>query len=89
MSIAEEDIRIIQDLNPVRTPEASTKEILILGDECIGAYRRHLKSWEERGWRIDLKALRETAGDIAYAIPSPDRPVSKNWVLDTIPLVGS
>jgi phenylpropionate dioxygenase-like ring-hydroxylating dioxygenase large terminal subunit len=89
MSIAEEDIRIIEQLNPARTPETSTKEILILGDECIGAYRRHLKSWEKRGWRIDLKTLRDTAGDIAYAIPSPDRPVSKNWVLDTIPLVGS
>jgi phenylpropionate dioxygenase-like ring-hydroxylating dioxygenase large terminal subunit len=89
LSIAEEDIRIIQELNPTRTPETSTKEILMLGDECIGAYRKHLKAWEERGWRIDLKALRETAGDIAYAIPSPDRPVSKNWVLDTIPLMGA
>jgi phenylpropionate dioxygenase-like ring-hydroxylating dioxygenase large terminal subunit len=88
LSIADEDIRLIQELNPVRTPESSTKEILIIGDECIGAYRKHLKQWEERGWRIDLKTLRETAGDIAYAIPSPARPGSKNWVLDSIPLMS-
>jgi phenylpropionate dioxygenase-like ring-hydroxylating dioxygenase large terminal subunit len=89
LRIAEEDIRLVEELNPVRTPESSTKEILITGDECIGAYRKHLKAWEKRGWRINLKALHETAGDIAYAIPSPERPVSKNWVLDTIPLVGT
>jgi hypothetical protein len=86
LAIAEEDIRIIQELNPLRTPESTTKEILIVGDECIGAYREHLKGWEQRGWRIDMKAMRETAGDVAYAIPSPDRRSSKGWVLDTVPL---
>ena len=87
LAIAEEDIRLIQELNPVRTPESSTKEILVIGDECIGAYRKHLRQWQQRGWRIDLKKLRETAGDVAYAIPSPARAASKNWVLDTIPLM--
>ena len=33
LSIAEEDIRIIQELNPVRTPESSTREILITGEK--------------------------------------------------------
>ncbi len=87
MAIAEEDIRVITRLNPVRTPETMTKEILITGDECIGAYRRHLDQWERRGWRIDRKKLRETAGDIAYAIPCPARRTSGNWVLDPVPLM--
>jgi phenylpropionate dioxygenase-like ring-hydroxylating dioxygenase large terminal subunit len=87
MAIAEEDIAVITKLNPVRTPEGSTKEILSVGDECIGAYRRHLKEWERRGWRIDRKKLRETAGDAAYAIPCPARRTSKNWVLDPVPLM--
>ena len=87
LSIAEEDIRIIQELNPSRTPESSTKEILIVGDECIGAYREHLKNWERRGWRIDMKAMRDMAGDVAHAIPSPDRRLSKGWVLDPVPLI--
>ncbi|MGI9309373.1 MAG: Rieske 2Fe-2S domain-containing protein [Gammaproteobacteria bacterium] len=85
LAIAEEDIRIVQELNPVRTPESSTKEILIKGDECIGAYRKHLKGWEKRGWRIDIKKLQATAGDVAYAIPCPQRRTSKNWVLDEVP----
>jgi phenylpropionate dioxygenase-like ring-hydroxylating dioxygenase large terminal subunit len=87
LAIAEEDIAIVSELYPKRTPETSTKEILIVGDECIGAYRQHLKTWESRGWRIDLKALRHHDGDVAFAIPSPERRTSKGWVLDTVPLV--
>jgi phenylpropionate dioxygenase-like ring-hydroxylating dioxygenase large terminal subunit len=86
IAIAEEDIRVITRLNPVRTPETSTKEILVTGDECIGAYRRHLAKWESRGWRMDWRKLRQTAGDVAYAIPCPGRRESKNWVLDAVPL---
>jgi len=87
LAIADEDIAVITELYPIRTPEISTKEILIIGDECIGAYRNHLKAWENRGWRIDRKTIRDTVGDIAYAIPSPDRRTSKNWVLDPVPLM--
>ena len=88
LSIAEEDIRLIEELNPIRTPESSAREILVTGDECIGAYRLHLQQWEGHGWRIDRKVLRETDGDVAYAIPSPARHTSKNWVLEAIPLIG-
>jgi len=87
LAIADEDIRVITKLNPVRTPESSTKELLVVGDECIGAYRRKLDEWERRGWRIDRKKLRDNAGDVAYAIPCPARRESKNWVLDAVPLV--
>jgi phenylpropionate dioxygenase-like ring-hydroxylating dioxygenase large terminal subunit len=87
MAIAEEDIRVVTKLNPVRTPAVSTKEVLVSGDECIGAYRRHLKKWEAAGWRVDRMKLRETAGDVACAIPCPARRELKNWVLDPVPLV--
>ena len=86
LAIAEEDIAVVSQLYPVRTPELLTKEILIVGDECIAAYRKHLKAWENLGCRIDLKALRDNAGDVAYAIPSPERRTTKNWVLDAVPL---
>jgi phenylpropionate dioxygenase-like ring-hydroxylating dioxygenase large terminal subunit len=87
LAIAEEDIRVVTKLSPVRTPEVSTKEVLVSGDECIGAYRRHLRKWEAAGWRLDWKKLRETAGDVAYAIPCPARRETKNWVLDPAPLM--
>lgn len=89
LAIAEEDIAVISELYPVRTPETSTKEILIVGDECISEFRTLLKSWEKMGWRIDTKTLSDNAGDIAYAIPSPGRRASKNWVLDLVPIVGA
>lgn len=87
LAIAGEDIAVITQLNPVRTPESSTKEVLVVGDECIGQYRRHLGEWERRGWRLDLRALKANAGDVACAIPSPARRTEKNWVLDAAPLV--
>jgi len=87
LDIADEDIVVVQELYPRRTPESSTKEILITGDECIGVYRGHLQAWQDSGWRIDQKQLRENAGDVAYAIPSPARRTSKNWVLDSVPLM--
>jgi phenylpropionate dioxygenase-like ring-hydroxylating dioxygenase large terminal subunit len=89
LAIADEDITVISELYPVRTPEVSTKEILTVGDECVVAYRKHLQQWERQGSRIDLKAMRANADDIAYAIPSPGRRTSKNWVLDTVPLVAA
>jgi len=87
MGIAAEDVTVVKELYPVRTPESSTKEILVKGDECIGAYRKRLKTWEQNGWRVDLKALRDNEGDIAYAIPSPARREMKGWVIDALPLL--
>ncbi len=87
VAIAQEDVAVITQLNPVRTPETSTKEVLVVGDECIGLYRKRLAEWERRGWRLDLAALRARAGDVAFAIPSPARRTSRNWVLDPAPLV--
>ena len=91
LAVAAEDVTIVESLKPVRTPEVSTKEILITGDECIGEYRKHLKNWEKRGWRIDMKTLRERDGDgdVAYAIPCPTRRTEKNWVLDSVPLIST
>jgi phenylpropionate dioxygenase-like ring-hydroxylating dioxygenase large terminal subunit len=87
MSIAHEDIRIIESLDPVRTPDTTTKEILTPSDKPIVYFRRYLQSWEDMGWRIDRKELFDRKGDVAFAIPCPDRRKSKNWVLDPVPLV--
>jgi phenylpropionate dioxygenase-like ring-hydroxylating dioxygenase large terminal subunit len=85
MEIAQEDIDLLERLNPVRTPETNTKEVLIPADKPVVSYREFLKDWEKRGWRIDMQKLKGTRGDIACAIPSPERRISKNWVHDEIP----
>jgi phenylpropionate dioxygenase-like ring-hydroxylating dioxygenase large terminal subunit len=87
MRIAHEDINVIEALDPVRTPDSTAKELLTPVDKPIFRYRDFLKVWDEKGWRIDWKALQDQRGDIAFAIPSPARRAEKNWVLDTVPLM--
>jgi len=84
--VAGEDVSVVNELRPKRTPESSTKEILIIGDECVGEYRGRLKEWENKGWRIDMKTLQENRGDIVYTVPCPARRTEKNWVLDSVPI---
>jgi phenylpropionate dioxygenase-like ring-hydroxylating dioxygenase large terminal subunit len=86
INVTQEDISVLENLYPVRTPEVRTKEILTPGDQAVVRYRDHLDDWKARGWRLDWKTLQENKGDIAYAIPSPARKNSGNWVLDTVPL---
>ena len=87
LNIVHEDMAVLQNLNPVRTPETNNKEILLPGDGAVLRYRQHLKEWQARGWRIDMRALRAQQGDVAFAIPSPARRDSGNWVLDPVPLM--
>jgi phenylpropionate dioxygenase-like ring-hydroxylating dioxygenase large terminal subunit len=87
LKVANEDIAVLTNLNPVRTPESNTREILLPTDQAVARYREYLRQWEARGWRIDLKKLRADAGDVAYAIPCPGRRETGNWVLETVPLL--
>ncbi len=87
MNIAGEDRNIIENLWPRGTPDSLTKELLLPGDAAVVKYREYLKAWENNGWRIDWSTLRRDEDDVAYAIPSPGRRDSRNWVIDTIPLM--
>jgi phenylpropionate dioxygenase-like ring-hydroxylating dioxygenase large terminal subunit len=87
LGIVQEDVAILENLNPVRTPETNAKEVLVPGDTAVVRYREWLKEWDANGWRIDIKALRARQGDVAMAIPCPGRRESGNWVLDAVPLM--
>jgi phenylpropionate dioxygenase-like ring-hydroxylating dioxygenase large terminal subunit len=87
LKVVQEDIGVLEKLNPVRTPDTNTKEVLVPGDYALVRYREWLKKWDANGWRIDMRALREKLGDVAMTIPCPARRESGNWVLDTVPLV--
>ena len=88
LQIVAEDVKVLQGLNPVRTPGTAATEILLPADLPIVRYREYLKTFCEKGWKIDLKALNEGRGETAFAIPSPDRRTSGNWVLDSVPLIA-
>lgn len=87
--IAEQDRVVIEKLRPVVTPPNRTKEMLMPADKVIDLYRDKLDDYTSRGWKIDTEALnrKRAKGDVAFAIPSPGRRESKNWVLDPTPLV--
>jgi len=85
--IAHQDIDVLGELDPIRTPVSNTKEILMPADKAVLRYREWMKQWENKGWRIDQETLRAKRGDVAFAIPSPARRTSGNWVLDPVPLM--
>jgi len=87
--IADQDIRVLSEVEPAQTPRTNNKEFMVPADEPILRYRQKLKEWEQRGWRIDMIELNRTRRRVAYAIPSPERRNHKGWVLDTVPLVSS
>lgn len=87
MRIAHEDIDIIENLDPVRTPDSTAKELLTSVDKPIMRYRQYLEEWDQKGWRIDWEELQNKRGDVAFAIPCPARRTEKNWILDAVPLM--
>jgi phenylpropionate dioxygenase-like ring-hydroxylating dioxygenase large terminal subunit len=88
--IAQQDIDILLEMNPPRTPMTNTKEVMMPADKAILAYRTWLQEFDNKGWRIDIDTFNQRNGtDVAFAIPSPARKTSGNWVLDTLPLIES
>lgn len=82
-----QDRDVLEDLHPVETPPTNNNEYFMPADICIGRYRERIREWEARGWRIDSKTVAEHAHNTAYAIPSPGRRETDNWVLDAVPMV--
>jgi phenylpropionate dioxygenase-like ring-hydroxylating dioxygenase large terminal subunit len=86
LMVAQEDINILAELDPVQTPETTIKEVLVPSDRAVVTYREHLKRWDAKGWKIDTDKLAARRGKVAFAIPCPGRRTAGNWVLDTVPL---
>lgn len=86
--IAQQDIETLSGVYPLRTPISNTKEVHMPADKAVIGYREWLQKWDDKGWRIDWNAykMRENGGETAFAIPSPGRRTSGNWVLETVPL---
>jgi phenylpropionate dioxygenase-like ring-hydroxylating dioxygenase large terminal subunit len=85
--VAQEDIDILSELDPVQTPDTMTREVLVPSDRAIVTYREWLKKFDQRGWRIDIDTMKARKGKVAFAIPCPARRNSGNWVIDPVPLL--
>ncbi|MCE7896117.1 MAG: aromatic ring-hydroxylating dioxygenase subunit alpha [Gammaproteobacteria bacterium PRO8] len=87
--IAQQDIEILSEVYPLRTPISSTKEVHMPADKAVVGYREWLAKFDDNGWRIDWNEFkaRNGKGDIAFAIPCPGRRTSGNWVLEPVPML--
>ena len=83
LTVAQEDIDLLENLDPIGTPETPSEEVLVPSDGAVVSYRKFLKQWKDKGWRIDMEKQRATRQNRAYAIPCPDRRTSGNWVLQS------
>jgi hypothetical protein len=88
LTIAQEDIDLLETLDPVDTPDSSTEEVLVPSDGAVMSYRKFLKQWRDNGWRIDIDTMCANRRTKAYAIPCPARRTSGNWVLNPVPLIS-
>lgn len=86
--IAEQDVVVLNDVNPIVTPTSAKFEVMTPSDKCVVEYRRYLKKWDASGWRIDARKVQADQGYQVYAIPSPRRRTESGWVFPSVPLVG-
>lgn len=88
LRVVKEDMAIVENLNPVRTPDTNTREVLVPGDTAIAAY--HGVRLEEMG-REGLEGRRQgaerEAGRLRGHDPLPARRTEGNWVQEAVPLV--
>jgi phenylpropionate dioxygenase-like ring-hydroxylating dioxygenase large terminal subunit len=85
--IAEQDVVVLNEVMPITTPDDTSSEVMMPSDKCVLEYRRYLKRWDQRGYRIDAKKVEAEYGEKVYAIPSPRRRTEKGWVFPPVPLV--
>ena len=78
---------MLEPMDPALTPRSNVHEFLVPADKAIARYREFCQQWEDNGWRLDVKKVREDEDEVAYAIPSPARRLSKGWVLPSVPLL--
>lgn len=87
-AIAQQDIDVLEDINPIQTPSKYSEEIHVPADAPIVEYRKWLNEFRALGWKIDIEKYRESnANNRAFSIPGPGRRKSKNYPIKTVPLI--
>jgi phenylpropionate dioxygenase-like ring-hydroxylating dioxygenase large terminal subunit len=90
MKIFEQDQVIVEKICPELVPIDLREELSVKSDGLMNAFRMKRKELIERGWALDIEALRaHIDGRRAVVIPSPERTAAqgKNFVLKTAPLI--
>jgi len=86
--VAQQDIDILLDVNPVQTPLKKKEEVLVPADIPIVTYREWLEKFKNKGWKIDLEKLKSgNCNDKVFSIPGLGRKKSKNYPIESVPLI--
>ncbi len=81
-----EDRDLLEAMRPVVPPRSHEHDLLQPEEQTMAQYRKHLRQWESKGWRIDTTALDRLGKKRACAIPCPSRRDGGHWILPAVPL---
>jgi phenylpropionate dioxygenase-like ring-hydroxylating dioxygenase large terminal subunit len=88
--VFQEDAQIVEALSPHYLPESLEEEVSVEQDRFMSAWRRVRRAHiEEKGWKVDTRAMEPYLKEKVFTIPSPGRRANPHfrWPLDTVPLV--
>jgi len=84
----EEDLRVVEKVEPKLTPRSLTDEFLTETDGMEVAFRKTVARHAAAGNEIDVDRFEQLRRRQVLVIPSPERREDKsNWVHQTVPLV--
>jgi phenylpropionate dioxygenase-like ring-hydroxylating dioxygenase large terminal subunit len=85
--IFEQDDLVLRRIRPEHVPDGWREEVTLRSDGLQVAFRRRLREFEARGWKIDSERIgREYRGRRACVLPCPARRTVSSWVLETVPM---
>ena len=85
----EEDLRVVEKVEPKLTPRSLTDEFLTETDGMEVAFRKTVTRYAAAGNEIDVDRFEQLRRRQVLVIPSPGRREDPaNWVHRTVPLVG-
>ena len=90
IKIFEQDTEIVEKICPELVPTDLREELTVKSDGLMNAFRAKRRGLIERGWAIDIEAMKAMIdGRRAAVIGGPQRRADngKNYVLKTVPLV--
>ncbi len=90
LKVFREDAAIVEALSPHYLPQSLEAEVSVEQDKFMGAWRRVLRTHiEEKGWKIDSKAMAPYLDEKVFTVASPGRRANPHlrWALDPVPLV--
>jgi phenylpropionate dioxygenase-like ring-hydroxylating dioxygenase large terminal subunit len=80
-----EDRDLLEAMRPVVPPRDHSYDLLQPEEQVMARYRKQLRQWERKGWRIDTDELDRRGTELDCAIPCPARHEGGKWVRPEVP----